>query len=219
MSPELLRDDLKNLRIINKYFGGLRTVRKHILPMFEAVEGRQTIRILDLATASADHPIALVALAEKLGRNIEITAVDRNPVMLEVARARSAGVSRIRIEEADLLRLPYEEESYDIVLCSLVLHHFSRGDAIRIIRNIHRVARVGWIVHDLYRSWPAAWTAWIYTHLTTRNQMTLFDSYYSVLRGFTPREFREIALEAGIDRFAVSTHPFFRLVLARHRKS
>ena len=78
----VLRDDLKNLRTINKYFGGLRTIRKHVVPMFKKIGNDREIKILDLATGSGDHPRALVAVARNFGYRVKITAVDKNPVML-----------------------------------------------------------------------------------------------------------------------------------------
>lgn len=211
--PEILRDDLKNLRTINKYFGGLAVVRKHVLPLFDMVPPEQEIRVLDLATGSADHPVALVKQARTLQRRIRITAVDRNPVMLAVARERTRNIPEIEIQDSDILSLPFGAKSYDIVVCSLVLHHVGDQQAVDVLRNIRRIARVGWIINDLNRSWPAAWTAWLYAHLSTRNPMTRSDSYISILRAFTASELREIARQAGARSFEVFEEPFFRLVL------
>lgn len=211
--PGLLRQDLGNLRIINRYFGGLRAVRTHVARLMQKVDQAQPIQILDLATGSADHPMSLMRLAQSLNRKIRITAIERHPLTLSIARERTAGVREISIVEGDLLTLGYLPKSFDIVLCSLAIHHFSRSDAIRILTTMADYARVGLIVNDLFRSWPAAWTAWIYTHVTTRNPMTLNDSYVSVLRAFTPQELREMALEAGVPNPQIFHHPMFRLVL------
>lgn len=211
--PAVLRDDLKNLRTINKFFGGLAATRNAITPLLLQMNADREATILDLATGSADQPLAIVRLARTLGRRVHIVAVDRHPVMLQVAREMTAGIPEISIEAGDLLALPYPDKSFDIVLCSLALHHFSRDDAIRILRNMSRLSRVGFIVNDLNRSWPGAWTAWLYTHLTTRNPITRYDSYLSVLRGFTRDELAEMAREAGFARFQVYKRPFFRLML------
>jgi len=211
--PQILRRDLENLRTINRYFGGLRAVRVHVIDLIQKIDPARTIEILDLATGSADHPIALVRLAQTMNRRIHITAVDRNPSMLGIARERAREYSEITFEQGDLLKLNHSPKSFDIVLCSLAIHHFSRTDAVSILRTMVGYSRVGIIVNDLYRSWPAAWTAWIYTHLTTRNPMTLNDSYVSVLRAFTPQELLEIADEAGVPNARIFSHPMFRLVL------
>jgi ubiquinone/menaquinone biosynthesis C-methylase UbiE len=211
--PGMLLDDLKNLRIINGLFGGLSAVRKSILPFMNGSDEGREIRILDLATGSADHPIRLAELACKLNRKVHITAVDSNPIMLEIARERTGRYPNIVVEQHDIQNLNFPSKSYDIVLCSLAIHHFSRTDAVHILKEMNRLSRVGFIVNDLNRSWVAAWTAKLYTHLTTRNPMTLFDTYVFVLRGFTPRELREMAVEAGIKKFTIKREPIFRLLL------
>jgi hypothetical protein len=211
--PGILRRDLANLRIINRYFGGLRAVRAHVTGLIRKIDRAHTIQILDLATGSADHPMSLVRLAQSLNRKIQITAVECNPLTLSIARERTAKHPEITVEQGDLLKLGYPPRSFDIVLCSLAIHHFSRSDAVRILAMMSEYSRVGLIVNDLYRSWPAAWTAWIYTHVTTRNPMTLNDSYVSVLRAFTPRELREMAIEAGVPNPQIFHHPMFRLIL------
>jgi len=215
--PGILRQDHGNLRTINKYFGGLRAVRKHAIALISKIDRTQTIHVLDLATGSADHPISLVRLARRLGRNIQVTAVERSPLTLSLAFEQTAKYPEITVRQGNILMLDYPPKSYDIVLCSLAIHHFSRADAVRILRTMVQFSRIGLIVNDLYRSWPAAWTAWIYTHLTTRNPMTLNDSYVSVLRAFTPTELREMAEESGVPGLKIYFHPMFRLVLVGER--
>lgn len=208
-----LRQDLGNLRTINKFFGGLHAVRSHTMGLISKIDHAQTIHVLDLATGSADHPIALVQVARSLNRKIRITAVERNPLTLSIARERSAEYPEIVVEEGDLLNLKFPRKNFDIVLCSLAIHHFSRDDGVKILNMMVEYSRVGLIVNDLHRSWPAAWTAWFYTHLTTRNPLTLNDSYVSVLRAFTPHELLEMAGEAGVPDPQIFRHPMFRLIL------
>lgn len=211
--PNILLEDHGNLRTINKYFGGLRAIRKHVIDLMSKIDRNNPVQILDLATGSADHPIALVEIARKSGRSIQITAIERSPLTLSIARERTAQYPEIHLERGDVLALQYPPKSFDIVLCSLALHHFSREDAVCTLRMMNEISRIGLVVNDLQRSWSAAWTAWIYTHLTTRNPMTLNDSYVSVLRAFTPQELREMALESGIVKPEIYAHPLFRLVL------
>lgn len=209
----LLAEDLKNLRTINRYFGGFAAIGKTILPFFHGLAPDKPVEILDLATGSADHPVEIARIAKNLGRKIRIVAVDKNPQILEIAHRRTQGIPEIEVAQKDLLQLDFADGSFDIVLCSLALHHFSREDAVRILAEMNRLSRVGFIVNDLNRSWIGAWTAWLYTHATSRNPLTLNDSYVSILRAFTPGELSEMAVEAGLKEFHVMTRPFFRLIL------
>ncbi len=211
--PELVKDALKGLSVINKYFGGLSAVRRNILPLLNRIPANKEIRILDLATGAGDQPVAIATLARKMHRNVRITAVDMNPIMVDTAKSVASQFPEIDFLQADLFNLPFEEKSFDIVLCSLVLHHFSEHDATEILRTMQRLSRVGFIVNDLNRSWLAAWIIWLYMHTTTRNPLLLFDSHMSILRAFTAGELSGLAKKAGVGRFIVQTSLFFRLIL------
>ncbi len=210
---DMLRENLKNLRTINKYFGGLRSVKPYLLRLIKQMDRHKKIEILDLATGSADHPLALVHLAKKVGRHVEITAIDYNPQVLKIAREQTESFENIKLQQKDILNLDYVSQNFDIVLCSLTLHHFSLEQAVHILKEMKRLSRVGFIVNDLNRTRLAAWTVWAYTHLTTRNPMTHHDAYISILRGFTPKELDSLAGQADIHKYSIKRHLFFRLIL------
>ena len=212
-NPALLEDDLRNLRTINRYFGGIRAVRRHIRPLLGRVNGVSSTSVLDLATGSADHPLALVELGRRIGREIQVTAVDANPRMVDVSRRRTAHEPGITILEGDIRRPPWEDGSFDIVLCSLALHHCSDEEAREVVRNMVRLSRVGFIVNDLKRTRLAVGAAWCWTRLSTRNPMTRNDAVVSVWRGFTEAELRAIARDSGVRSFSLHREPLFRLVL------
>lgn len=211
--PRILDDDLRNLRILNALFGGHRAVRRHIIPMFTRVTNSRPIRVLDLATGSGDHPIQVLRLARTLQREIEVVAVDRNPRILQAARKLVQPYPNISICEADIRSLTYPEGSFDIVLCSLALHHFSTGDAVDLLSLMNRLSSIGFIVNDLNRTRIGAWTTRAFTAVAMRNPMTWNDSYVSFLRAFTATELLAMAREAGAQRCRVHHHPMFRLVL------
>src|SRR5215472_908562 len=86
VSPELERD-LQRLRQLNRWFGSY-----HLVSMFTRrwiMPGAQ-MRVVDLATGSGDIPRLLVDHTRRIGAQIEIDAVDRQPATLEIARGLSA---------------------------------------------------------------------------------------------------------------------------------
>jgi ubiquinone/menaquinone biosynthesis C-methylase UbiE len=208
----LLRDELKSIRTINRLFGGHAAMRRGMGILMADVKTDE-ISVLDLGTGSADLPVYMVKLGRRLKRRITITAVDNHQRVLEVARERTKHYSEISIHAGNLLNLNYSPGAFDIVVCSLTLHHFSREDAIHILRSMNLLCRTGFLVNDLNRSRIAAWTTKVYTNLTTRNRMTLTDSYLSVLRGFTMMEVQDMALAAGLHNVELSLQPFFRFLL------
>jgi ubiquinone/menaquinone biosynthesis C-methylase UbiE len=213
--PEVLRDDLRNLRIINRYFGGLSALRNAVVPM--AVKMKEAVTILDLATGSGDQPVSLAKVFRRWNQPARITAIDRNEVMLNAARQYASEFPEIRFEQGDILNLSVPAASFDIVTCSLAIHHLSRENAVKLLREMNRISRLGFVVNDLSRSRTGAATAWIYTRLTTLNPMTRYDSVISVLRAFTKKELAEMAAEAGVQPIRIFTAPLFRLVAVKEK--
>ncbi|MGB5873879.1 MAG: methyltransferase domain-containing protein [Bacteroidota bacterium] len=212
-NPQLLAEDLKNLRSINRLFGGLAAVRKHIRPFLEKSNGRPVASVLDMATGSADHPLALVDLARRLERQVSVTAVDSNPHMVEISRQRTAHIPAITVIQGDIRYPEWPDGSFDIVLCSLALHHFSEEEARGLVQTMRRLSRIGFIVNDLRRSRLGEGAAWLWNRATTRNPMTLNDAVVSVQRGFTEDELAQMGTSSGVRRSSVHREPFFRLVL------
>jgi ubiquinone/menaquinone biosynthesis C-methylase UbiE len=211
--PDVLQDDLKNLQTINRYFGGYRAIRTAIVPLIAQVDKSRPVEVLDLATGSGDHPVKLAKLGQTINRSVRITAMDKNPEMVKIAQELTSGFPSITIERGDISSPAYPDKSFDIVLCSLVLHHFSHEDAVGILRHLARLSRIGFIVNDLNRTFVGAWTTWLFTHIAMRNPMTLHDSYASVMRAFTPKELSSMAKKAGVHHFQIMTRPFFRLIM------
>lgn len=209
--PELLRGELANLRIINRRFGGIAPVQEAVAALASGVPADGPIEILDLATGSADVPLGAADRLAREGRRVRITAVDRSDLVLDEARWHAAGDREIAFVRGDILELGYPDACFDIVLCSLALHHFSAADAVRIVREMRRLARIGFVVCDLRRSAVALAAAWIYTRVTTRNVMTRTDALASIRAAFTPGELSSILREAGAEGAVVRKTPWFRM--------
>ena len=211
--PALLRADLRLLETINRLLGGHRIVRTYLPGL---VIG-QSVSVLDLGTGAADVPRVVARWARARGLKTEITAVDGNPEILQVARENAAGWPEIRIDQADLLALPYADASFDIVLCSLTLHHFSDADAVAILRRIHDIARRGYIINDLRRNRVAIWLSKLMARTIITNPIARFDAPASCERAFTITELQAMAARAGLKDFTICRHRFFRMALVGHK--
>ncbi len=208
----MLDDDLRNLRIFNRYFGGISLILDHLRPWMGRADNGE-IHILDLATGSADVPTAISDFAAKQEKKVRITAIDQSSQILRIARQQVGDRANIQLLQGDILNLDFPAKSFDIALCSLAIHHFSRENAVALLRLMNRLSRVGFIVNDLNRTWLAAFAARTFFYVSTNNEMSRHDSYVSVMRAFTPRELHEMAKEAGIQKYFIKRKPLFRLVM------
>jgi SAM-dependent methyltransferase len=199
-TPEVAAHSLKDLVRINRYLGG----HKVLLSLLErAGTGSGAFSFLDIGAGSGDA-------AEVLRREFpRAFAVCVDYKLHHLAGARAASVV------ADVHALPFRPRSFDVVYCSLFLHHFSNDDAARILRAMGGLARKAVLVNDLERHLlpfvflPA--TAWAFAW----HPVTLHDGPISVQAGFTREELAALARRAGLRDIDVRRHrPSFRLSMA-----
>lgn len=209
-SIEEFEESLADIQLVNHYLGNRRALLKHLTAM---TKGSSAITVLDVGTASADLPVAIVDWARRTGLGVEVTAVDVNSRSIELARRNTASYPEIKPQVADGLDLPFPEGSFDFVLCNKTLHHMNEQETIRMVEEIVRVSRRGYIITDLRRSWIAYLLIRILTNLFTRNRITRYDGPFSVLKSFTTAEFSALASRAAVPNFTISREPFWLLVL------
>lgn len=210
--PRELAANLRDIRRVNRFFGGTSTILKYLPILVQHVPRSRPVTMLDLATGSADIPVAIAKWAAMQGRDVEIIASDVSPGMLAEAALQVGRDPRVQFRQFDALAIPLPDRSVDIVLCSLALHHFNAGDARTLLREMDRVARVGFIVNDLGRSRAGYIGAIVMARLTTRNRLTRHDAPLSIRRAFTVEELRSMARELGITGVSVFPTPWFRMV-------
>lgn len=216
--PAELAASLRDVRRINLLFGGLSTVRTQLPRLLAATSPRRPVTILDLATGSADIPCHVVRWAAYQGRTVEITASDFSPDILAIAARRVAGYLNIHLLKCDAREVPFADDRFDIVLCSLALHHFSPPDAVKVLAEMDRVSRVGFIVNDLARSRPGYIGAWLVARLATRNRITRHDAPLSALRAYTPQELRTLLDMAGVTDIEIRRCRWFRMAATKIKR-
>ena len=189
-----LEIDLENLVRINRNFGGHRLIR-HFLRRWLKPGG--SYRVLDLCTASGDIPRLIVDFARLHGVTITVDAVDFQSATLEIARRHSGGYPEITFREADARTVEGEPHGYDLVICSLALHHFSEDDAERVLKRCRELGRGAVLAADLRRGWSAGLGVWLITEILYREPMTKYDARLSVRRAFSDAEFIGLAERAG----------------------
>jgi 2-polyprenyl-3-methyl-5-hydroxy-6-metoxy-1,4-benzoquinol methylase len=196
VSAELI-SDLRNLRQLNRYFGSHLLIT-HFLRRW--IQPGAQLRVLDLATGSGDIPRLVIDYARQVGATVAVGAVDQQSSTLEIARGLSAGYPEIDFRQDDVLSFG-EEGQYDMVLCSLALHHFSDEAAVRLLERCRQLSRKFVLVSDLRRGWLASVGVHLLTTFIYREAMTRTDARLSAARAFSFAEFRMLAERAGWRNF------------------
>lgn len=212
VDPAQLGQALAFIRKVNRYLGGTRAVLGHLQRWEPHWPCDRAIRILDVATGSADIPQAIVGWAGRRGRRVGVVGLDLHPATLELARKWVGDNADISLVRGDALALPFAAQSFDIATCSMFLHHLAEEQAVQVIREMLRVSRDGIIVNDLLRS---RW-AKVAIHLLTvfSSPIDKHDARVSVAKGWQRREVQRWATAAGAAWLRYRTHPFARFTLA-----
>jgi ubiquinone/menaquinone biosynthesis C-methylase UbiE len=217
--PAELSRSLVDLQHVNRWLGGYRVVLHH-LGLLVARHPRAEYRVLDVATGSADIPLKVAAWARSRGIRMRIVATDNHPTTLDFARRNTVSDADVRVEPADALHLPYDDDAFDFAMCSTALHHFNaRDDLLRVMGEMNRVTRIGGIINDLRRSRPAYVGARLLAVTFWRTHpVTAHDGPLSVRRAFTRRELADLARAAALPGARAYRHEPFRVALVWERE-
>ena len=205
VSAELERD-LENLRELNRWFGSYA-----LISMFLSrwINPGARLRIVDLATGSGDIPRLIAEYGRKIGADLHIDALDRQSATLEIAKKLSIHYPEIAFVEGNILEWS-PDEPYDLVFCTLALHHFSDEDAVRLLRRCRELSRKFVLVSDLRRGWVATMGVYLLTATMFREPMTKYDGRLSAARSFSFSEMNLLAQQAGWTNFRQKSFPFAR---------
>jgi len=209
--PAEWRGTIDDLARINAALGGRRLLRDEVSRL--ATPPRT---VIDVACGGADMPVYLLDWLRSRGQRTTCVALDRSQKILDAAAARIGRRDDIMLVRGDAASLPFADGTFDLATMNLALHHFEPPHAVRVLRELARVARTV-IVNDLRRSRIAWAFARFGFPLFTRNRFILHDGPVSALRAYTTAEVRSLAESAGWTRIDINRYFAFRLALAGGR--
>ncbi len=219
--PEL--DAVEHARAL-RGLGRINRVSRSAAILWPAISGLaggsvdEPMRVLDLACGGGDVPIALARRAARGGLNVQIEGCDVSPVAVQFARVAAAeGGVPVRFFERDALHDPIPE-GYDVVMCSLFLHHLGEDEAVGLLRNMAGAARRLILVNDLLRSRLGYGLAWVGCRLFSRSPIVHHDGPVSVRSAFTLAEVRALAQRAELDGVSLTRHWPRRFLLSGSRR-
>ncbi len=204
VDPQLVTRSLADVACANALFGGVSSALEELVSVLK--DSPRITTLLDVGTGLGDIPCRAREMARRNGVALTTIGLD--------SAAELAAASRSSVDFsvcADALRLPFADDSIDVVMCSQVLHHFTGGDASVVLREMNRVARVRVIVSDLRRSWIAAAGLWLASFPLGFHAVSRHDGVVSVLRGFTPEELVDTVHQAIARRPVVHRRRGFRV--------
>jgi 2-polyprenyl-3-methyl-5-hydroxy-6-metoxy-1,4-benzoquinol methylase len=184
MEGEVLRDALDKIAGINRLLGGNKVTLEGVKQLLSNDNAQKPIRILDVGCGNGDMLRTLAGFARKKHLTFQLTGIDANAFTISHARQLSEGYENIDFICADIFEEILLEKEYDLILCTLTLHHFKDEEILRLLKGFKEKARLGIVINDLQRSALPYYLFIALCFVFRLNSMSKADGLVSILRGF-----------------------------------
>jgi ubiquinone/menaquinone biosynthesis C-methylase UbiE len=215
-TPREVADSLADLRMINRYFGGIHSM-SGLFSQVAAERRIKTISWLDVGGATGDLASLTRRSLSKKGIQLQPVLLDRMPGHMT---ARTSGIRAKTGREpgshdlnghfpsigGDALALPLRDASFDVVGCCLFIHHLEPEQVIQFVNDALRVARHAVVINDLIRH-PLHLALAYAGYALYRSRLTRHDSVASVRRAYTVGEMASMLRRS--QAYKIETHKFF----------
>ena len=201
------------LQKINEWLGDASALRDSLLKEIARAE-LKSFSVLDVGAGSGELLRVAAKWARETNRKASFVGLELNARSAKSIIEESREFPEISSAQADGFAIPFSHDAFDYVIQSLTLHHFDDEGAVRILREMDRVAKRGLFVIDLHRNAIAYFLYTTVGHLVLHNRLIREDGALSIRRSFKPAELEEIGRKAGLERVKVEKHFPSRLVLS-----
>ena len=97
-------------------------------------------KILDVGCGT----VTMSLMVKQAYPSAQMVGLDGDPQILEIARSKAQKLGlEIRFDQGMSFDLPYPNESFDVVLTSMMLHHLTRDDKLTTAQEMYRILRPG----------------------------------------------------------------------------
>jgi len=200
-TPREVAASLRDLRMFNSLFGGVHTMSS----LLRQVARHRHLKELSWVDVAGGEGY----IAARTQRSLARSGITLRPVILDRAPTHLGGLFPGVC--GDALALPFADNSFDVVGCSLFLHHLEPDEIVRFAREALRVARHAFLIHDLQRH--PLHLALSYLGLPLyRSRITRHDAPASVRRAYTVDEVRRMLEQvSAAGNIEIKTFYMFRM--------
>lgn len=204
---------LREIRFINRWLGDVTALKQTLLREIEGINPR-TFSVLDVGAGAGELLRVIAGFARKTNRQAELSGLDLNARSCAANLEESKDFPEIKSIRGTALNLPFADNTFDYVYCSLFTHHFVDEKVVEILSEMRRVARRKVFVIDLHRSAAAHLGYRIFSRVFFLSRLTSHDGALSVKRSFLSDELEDFGRQAGLKNVVVTKHIPARLVLS-----
>jgi 2-polyprenyl-3-methyl-5-hydroxy-6-metoxy-1,4-benzoquinol methylase len=210
LQGEELREALDQIARINQLLGGNKVILQGIKELLNQSHYTKTIYIADIGCGNGDMLRMLAKFGQKNKLTFQLTGIDANEFTINYAKKLSQEYPNIEYKCVDVFSEDFKTMKYDIILCTLTLHHFTNEQILKIISIFNNNAETGIIINDLHRSKTAYRLFEMICVVFNLNSMSREDGLISILRGFRKKELVEFSKKLNFKNYTINWKWAFR---------
>ncbi len=210
LEGEILRDALDKIAKINQLLGGNKLTLQGVESLMNKVSPNKEVTIVDIGCGNGDMLRALADYASNNNLNFKLIGIDANQFTINHAKELSKQYKNITYQCEDIFDDKFKDLKYDIVLCTLTLHHFKDDEIIKLVSVFNQNASIGIVINDLQRSALAYRLFQGLCFFFRLNKMSKEDGLVSILRGFKKEELENFSKKLGFKKYTIQWKWAFR---------
>jgi 2-polyprenyl-3-methyl-5-hydroxy-6-metoxy-1,4-benzoquinol methylase len=210
MEGEMLRDALDKIAKINQLLGGNQLTLRGVQELIGNISKATAITIVDVGCGNGDMLRTLAVYGLKNNLNFQLIGIDANNFTVKHAQQLSQNYPNISYQCEDIFDKSFKELKYDIVLCTLTLHHFKDNEIIHLLNVFNANSNIGIVINDLHRSAIAYRLFQALCFVFRLNDMSREDGLISILRGFKKVELVNFSKKINFSNYKIQWKWAFR---------
>ena len=210
MEGEVLREALDKIAKINQLLGGNKLTLLGVKSLIATIPETDVITIVDVGCGNGDMLRSLADYGIKNNLNFKLIGIDANNFTSNHALKLSENYPNISYRCEDIFDKPFRELKYDIVLCTLTLHHFKEPEILDVMNVFHTNAALGVVINDLQRSAVAYRLFQSLCFVFQLNAMSREDGLISILRGFKKEDLTDFSKKLNLSNYTIEWKWAFR---------
>jgi 2-polyprenyl-3-methyl-5-hydroxy-6-metoxy-1,4-benzoquinol methylase len=210
LEGEILRDALDKIAKINQLLGGNKLTLQGVQSLMNKVSPNKEITIVDIGCGNGDMLRALADYASNNNLNFKLIGIDANQFTINHAKELSKQYQNITYQCEDIFDDKFKDLKYDIVLCTLTLHHFKDAEIIKLVSVFNENSSIGIVINDLQRSALAYRLFQVLCFVFRLNKMSREDGLVSILRGFKKEELENFSNKLNLKKYSIQWKWAFR---------
>jgi len=210
LEGEELIGALDQIASINQLLGGNKLTLHGIKELFKKTDISKTITIADIGCGNGDMLRMLAKYGKKNNLSFKLIGIDANAFTIDYAKRLSKDFPNIEYLCIDIFSEEFHQLKYDIVLCTLTLHHFTTNQIADVMNTLNKNASIGIVVNDLHRSKLAYRLFELIGVVFNLNNMSRNDGLISILKGFKKNELESLSQKLNLKNYSINWKWAFR---------